>query len=104
MAEPAETTAAVHKTPAPNYAFKYFRHNKYKMPVKSSTLKKRASAHRPQTRSMSAATKSKRQAAAAKARAGRGKKLNTVKENNNGSRKSKNNNGSRKSKGGFFSW
>jgi hypothetical protein len=53
---------------------------------------------------MSAATKSKRQAAAAKARAGRGKKLNTVKENNNGSRKSKNNNGSRKSKGGFFSW
>jgi hypothetical protein len=52
---------------------------------------------------MSAATKSKRQAAAAKARAGRGKKLNTVKENNNGSPKSSKS-GSRKSKGGFFSW
>lgn len=101
MAELVKVAAAVLKSPG--YAFNYFRPNKYKMPVKSSTLKKRASAHRPQTRSMSAATKSKRQAAAAKARAGRGKKLNTVKENNNGSRKSSKS-GSRKSKGGFFSW
>ena len=89
--------AATFKPRCREHAFNYFHSNKYKMPVKSSTLKKRASAHRPHTRSMSAATKSKRQAAAAKARAGRGKKLNTVKENNN-------NSGSRKSKGGFFSW
>jgi hypothetical protein len=53
---------------------------------------------------MSAATKSKRQAAAAKARAGRGKKLNTVKENNASHKSNKSKSGSRKSKGGFFSW
>jgi len=66
------------------------------MPARASTLAKRAAAHRPHTRSMSAATKTKRVAAAAKARMARGKKLNTVKENN-GSKSSK-------SKGGFFSW
>lgn len=50
------------------------------MPVKSSTLKKRANAHRPKTRSQTAKTKAKRQAAAAKARSVRAKKLKTIQE------------------------
>lgn len=50
------------------------------MPVRGSTLKKHAAAHRPKTRSMSALTKSKRQAAAAKARAAKRKSLSPIKE------------------------
>jgi len=50
------------------------------MPVRGSTLKKRAAAHRPKTRSMSALTKTKRQAAAAKARAAKRKSLSPIKE------------------------
>lgn len=50
------------------------------MPVRGSTLKKRAAAHRPKTRSMSALTKTKRQVAAAKARAAKRKSLSPIKE------------------------
>jgi hypothetical protein len=94
-------TEVPYRTPGTHHAFEYFHRNKYKMPVKLSTLKKRANAHRPHTRSMTAATKTKRQEAAAKARAGKGKKLEAVNEN---AKSNKSKSGSRKSKGGFFSW
>lgn len=71
---------------------------KSKMTKRKSMMMKKT-AHRPVTRSMTAATKAKRTAALVKARAARGTKkvLSVIKEVN--SKKSMS-----KSKGGFFTW
>lgn len=63
------------------------------MPTRTTTLKKRAAAHRPKTRSMSALTKTKRQAAAAKARAAKRKTLSPIKEGGARNVSGNNNNG-----------